>query len=112
MAEGSVVPLSGTTRRVSRYVPECIDIPKEAKDISCRLAATTITIEAPSKGVLQLAKEIRPRPFEVGGQGTTTLPGISQNCDKSLTREDKVEAVSGKAHETHGAASTKPPRKS
>jgi len=100
MGQRSVVPLSGTTRRVNDYVPECIDIPKEAKDISCPLAATRITIEAPSKGVLKPAKEIRPWPFEVGGQGMTTLPGISQSCDKPLTREDKVEAVSGKAHET------------
>ena len=105
MAERSVVPLSGTTRRVND-VSKCIDIPKEAKNISCPLAATRITIKAPSKSILQLAKEMRPRPFEVGGQGTTTLPGISQSCAKSLTREDKVEAVSGKAHETHGAAST------
>lgn len=100
MAEGSVVPLSGTTRRVNDDVPECIDIPKEAKDISCRLVPTRTTIEAPSKGVLQLAKEIRPWAFEVNAQGTPTLPGISQSCAKSLTREDKVEAVSGKAHET------------
>ena len=97
MAEGSVVPLSGTTRRVNDYLPECIDIPKEAKDISCPLAATRTTIEAQSKGVLQLAKEMRPLPFEVKAQGTTTVLGISQSCAESLTREDKVEAVSGKS---------------
>jgi uncharacterized protein YqgV (UPF0045/DUF77 family) len=89
MAEASVVPLSGTTHSVNDYVPECIDIPKEASDISCRLAPTRTTIEAQSKGVLQLAKEIGPRPFEVGKQGTTTLPGISQSCDKPLTRGAK-----------------------
>jgi len=89
MAEGSVVPLSRTTRRVNDSVPKCIDIPKEAKNISCPLAATRITIKAQSKSVLQLAKEMRPWPFEVKAQGTTTVPGISQCCDKPLTRGAK-----------------------
>ena len=89
MAEGSVVPLSGTTRRVSHYVAKRIDILNEAKGISCRLAPRRTTIEAPSKGVLQLAKEIRLWAFEVGGLGTTTLPGISQSCDNPLMRGPK-----------------------
>ncbi len=88
MAERSVVPLSGTTRRVND-VSKCIDIPKEAKNISCPLAATRITIKAPSKSILQLAKEMRPLPFEVKAQGTTTVLGISQSCDKPLTRGAK-----------------------
>ena len=89
MGQRSVVPLSGTTRRVNDDVSKWIDIPKEDNDIFCRLVPTRTTIEAPSKGALKLTKEMRPWPFEVGGQGMTTLPGISQSCDKPLTRGAK-----------------------
>ncbi|TET42962.1 MAG: hypothetical protein E3J66_02630 [Dehalococcoidia bacterium] len=57
MAEVSVVPLSRTTRSVGDHVAKCPLIPKQAKDIPCQLTLITTTIEAPSKGVLNLAKK-------------------------------------------------------
>ncbi len=93
IAEIHVIPV-GTTASLSRYIAACIDIVKQAQDISYQITAMGTIIQGPIGRVLELAQKMHEVPFAMGAKRVVTSINIDDRRDKAITIDSKVKAVS------------------
>jgi len=94
VAEIHIIPLGTPTTSLSRYVAACIDIVRQAKDISYQITAMATIIQGPLPRVLELAQKMHEVPFTMGVKRVLTTISIDDRRDKLITIESKVKAVS------------------
>ena len=94
IARIEIVPLGTQTASLSRYVARCLDVVKQAPDISYQLTAMGTIIQAPLERLLDLAQRMHEVPFTMGAQRVLTTITIDDRRDKPATIESKVKAVS------------------
>lgn len=94
IAEIDIIPLGTATTSLSRYITACLDIVKQAQDISYQLTAMGTIIQGPLERVLELAREMHEVPFTMGAKRTVTTITIDDRRDKPITIEGKVKAIS------------------
>ena len=93
IAELHIIPLGTATTSLSRYIAACLDIVKQAQDISYQLTAMGTIIQGPLERVLELAQKMHEVPFTLGAKRVVTIINIDDRRDKSATIESKVKAV-------------------
>ena len=93
IAEINIIPLGTATPTVSHYIAKCIDIVKEAPDISYQLTAMGTIIQGPLKQILELAQQMHEVPFTMGAKRVVTTIKIDDRRDKPATMESKVKEV-------------------
>ncbi len=93
IAEISVTPLGTASAGLSQYVAACVDILKQAPEVSYQLTAMGTIIQGPLERVLELAGKMHQAPFAQGAQRVVTTIKIDDRRDKPLTIEGKVQAV-------------------
>lgn len=93
IAELRVIPLGTATPSVSPYIAACVDVLKEAKDITYQVTGMGTIIEGPLARVLETAQKMHEVPFTKGAQRVVTLISIDDRRDKPATAESKVKAV-------------------
>jgi uncharacterized protein (TIGR00106 family) len=94
IADLRIIPLGTATPSVSSYIAACLDVLKEAKDISYQITGMGTIVEGPLARVLELAQKMHEVPFAKGAQRVVTLISIDDRRDKPATAESKVKAVS------------------
>jgi len=100
IAELHVVPLGTETASLSHYVAACLDILKEAEDITYQLTAMGTIVQGPLDRILELAREMHEVPFTMGAKRVATTIYIDDRRDKLITIEGKMKAVLGKNPQT------------
>lgn len=93
IAEVKITPLGTATASLSSYVAACINILKQAQDISYQLTAMGTIIQGPLERVLELVQKMHQVPFAMGDQRVSTTISIDDRRDKSITIDSKVKAV-------------------
>ena len=93
IAEVSIVPVGTATTSLSHYIAACLDIVKQAQDVSYQLTAMGTIIQGPLERVLELVQEMHQVPFALGAQRVVTSIKIDDRRDKPITIEGKVKAV-------------------
>jgi uncharacterized protein (TIGR00106 family) len=93
IAEIKIVPLGTATTSLSGYIAACIDMVKQAADISYRLTAMGTIIQGPLKPVLELAQKMHEVPFTMGAKRVVTTISIDDRRDKAATIDKKIKAV-------------------
>ena len=93
IAEISVIPLGTASASLSHYVAACVDILKQAPEVSYQLTAMGTIIQGPLERVLELAGKMHQAPFAQGAQRVVTTIKIDDRRDKPITIEGKVQAV-------------------
>ena len=93
IAEISITPLGTASTSLSHYVAACVDILKQAPEVSYQLTAMGTIIQGPLEQVLELAGKMHQAPFAQGAQRVVTTIKIDDRRDKPLTIEGKVQAV-------------------
>ncbi len=94
IAEIHVVPLGTATTSLSHYVAACLDVVKQAQDVSYQLTAMGTIIQGPLERILELAQKMHEVPFAMGAKRVATTINIDDRRDKSATIDSKVKAVS------------------
>ncbi len=94
IAEIKIAPLGTATTSLSRYVARCLDIVKQAPDVSYQLTAMGTIIQGPLELVFDLAQKMHEAPFAMGAKRVLTTITIDDRRDKLATMESKVRAVS------------------
>jgi uncharacterized protein (TIGR00106 family) len=97
VAEIHVVPLGTATTSVSHYVAACLDIIKQAQDISYQVTAMGTIIQGSLERILELAQKMHEVPFTMGAKRVATTINIDDRRDKPTTIEGKVKAVLNKS---------------
>ena len=97
IAEIRVVPLGTATTSLSHAVAACLNVVKQAEDISYQLTAMGTIIQGPLKRILELAQKMHEVPFTMGVKRVATTINIDDRRDKLATIADKVEAVLSKS---------------
>ena len=93
VAEISVAPIGTGSASLSQYVAACVDILKQAPDVSYQLTAMGTIIQGPLERVLELAGKMHQAPFAQRVERVLTTIKIDDRRDKPLTIESKVQAV-------------------
>ena len=93
IARIEIVPLGTQTASLSRYVARCLDVVKQAQDISYQLTAMGTIIQGPLERILELAQKMHEAPFAMGAKRVATTINIDDRRDKPITIEGKVKAV-------------------
>jgi len=99
IAEIHVVPLGTATTSLSHYIAACLDIVKQAQDISYQLTAMGTIIQGPLERIFELAQKMHEVPFAMGAKRVATTINIDDRRDIPATIEDKVKAVLSKSPE-------------
>jgi len=94
VVEIHVVPLGTATTSLSRYITACVDIVKQAQDISYQITAMGTIIQGSLERILELTQKMHEAPFAMGVKRVVTTINIDDRRDKPLTIEGKVKAVS------------------
>lgn len=94
IVEIAIVPLGTGTTSLSQYVARCLDVVKQAPDVSYQLTAMGTIIQGPIERVLDLAQKMHEAPFAMGAKRVLTTIKIDDRRDKLATIESKVKAVS------------------
>lgn len=94
IAEIHVVPIGTATTSLSHYIAACLDVVKQAEDISYQLTAMGTIIQAPLPRILELAQKMHQAPFAMGAKRVATTINIDDRRDKPITIAGKVKAVS------------------
>ena len=98
IAEIAIAPLGTANTSLSQYVASCLNIVKEAPDISYELTAMGTIIQGPLEQILDLAQKMHEVPFAMGAKRVLTTIKIDDRRDKLATMESKVKAVRNIAH--------------
>jgi uncharacterized protein (TIGR00106 family) len=98
IAEIAIAPLGTVGTSLSQYVASCLNIVKEAPDVSYELTAMGTIIQGPLDSVLALAQKMHEAPFAMGAKRVLTTIRIDDRRDKPATMESKVKAVRNIAH--------------
>lgn len=94
IAEIHIFPFGTATTSLSRYIAGCIDIVRQAQDITYQISAMGTIIQGPLERVLELAQKMHEVPFTMGVKRVVTSINIDDRRDKAITIESKVKAVS------------------
>ncbi len=94
IAEIAVAPLGTPTTSLSQYVASCLNVVKEAQDVSYQLTAMGTIVQGPLERILDLAQKMHEAPFAMGVKRVLTSIKIDDRRDKPATMESKVKAVS------------------
>ena len=94
IAEIAIAPLGTPTTSLSRYVASCLNVVKQAPDVSYELTAMGTIIQGPLERILDLARKMHEVPFAMGAKRVLTTLKIDDRRDKLATMESKVKAVS------------------
>lgn len=98
IAEIHVVPLGTATTSLSQYIAACLNIVKEAQDISYQLTSMGTIIQGPLERILELVQKMHEAPFAMGAKRVATTIYIDDRRDKPITINGKVKAVLNKSH--------------
>ncbi len=93
IAEIQIAPLGTPTTSLSQYVASCLNVLKQAPDVSYELTAMGTIIQGPLERVLDLAQKMHEVPFAMGAKRVLTTIKIDDRRDKLATMESKVKAV-------------------
>jgi uncharacterized protein (TIGR00106 family) len=96
IAELHVVPLGTETCSLSHYVAACLDVLKQAKDVTYQLTAMGTIVQGPLDRILELAREMHEVPFTMGARRVATTIYIDDRRDKLISIEGKIKAVLSK----------------
>ncbi len=94
IARIEIIPLGTETTSLSRYVASCLNIVKQAQDVSYQVTAMGTIIQAPLERILDLVQRMHEVPFTMGVKRVLTVITIDDRRDKAATIESKVRAVS------------------
>ena len=94
IAEIHIVPLGTATTSLSHYIAACLDVVKQAQDVSYQLSAMGTIIQGPLERILELAQKMHEVPFTMGAKRVATTIYIDDRRDKLATMESKIKAVS------------------
>lgn len=94
IAEIHVLPLGTATTSLSHYIAACLNVVKQAEDVSYQLTAMGTIIQGPLERVLELAQKMHEAPFAMGAKRVATTIYIDDRRDKPITITGKVKAVS------------------
>lgn len=97
IAEIHIVPLGTATTSLSHYIAACLDVVKEAQDISYQLTAMGTIVQGPLERILELAQKMHEAPFAMGAKRVATTIYIDDCRDKPITIDGKVKAVLNKS---------------
>jgi len=97
IAEIVVVPIGTESTEVSKYVAKCLDVVKQARDVSYVLTAMSTIIQGPLSQVLEIFEKMHEVPFEMGAKRVLTTLKIDDRRDKLATIESKVKSVTEKS---------------
>ena len=100
IADIRVLPFGTETASLSHYVAACVDILKQATDISYQITPMATMVQGPLERVLELAQEMHEVPFTMGVSRVVTNISIDDRRDKPITMESKIEAVTQKLQAT------------
>ena len=93
IAEINIIPLGTATPTVSHYIAACVNIVKQAPDVSYQLTAMGTIIQGRLERILELAQKMHEVPFAKGAKRVVTTIKIDDRRDKSITIDSKVKAV-------------------
>ncbi len=93
IAEIHIVPLGTATPSLSHYIAACLDIVKQAQDVSYQLTAMGTIIQGRLERILELAQKMHEVPFAMGAKRVATTINIDDRRDKPITIDGKVKAV-------------------
>ena len=93
IARIQIVPLGTATTSLSHYVAACLDVVKQAQDISYQITAMGTIIQGPLERILELTQKMHEVPFTMGAKRVSTSLDIDDRRDMPATIEDKVRAV-------------------
>lgn len=96
IADIRVLPFGTETASLSHYVAACVDILKQAPDISYQITPMATMVQGPLERVLELAQQMHEVPFTMGVNRVVTNISIDDRRDKPITMESKVMAVTQK----------------
>ena len=94
IAEIAIIPLGTPTTSLSQYVASCLNVVKEAQDVTYELTAMGTIIQGPLEQILELVQKMHEVPFAMGAKRVLTTIKIDDRRDKLVTIESKVKAVS------------------
>ena len=83
VAEISVVPIGVGDTGMSKFVAACLDILKEAKDLSYQLTPMCTIIEGPVDSIFEVAKKMHDIPFKKGAPRVLTTLRIDHHKELS-----------------------------
>ena len=93
IAEIHIVPLGTATPSLSHYIAACLDVVKQAQDVSYQLTAMGTIIQGRLERILELAQKMHEVPFAMGAKRVATTINIDDRRDKPITIDGKVKAV-------------------
>ena len=96
IADIRVLPFGTETASVSHYVAGCVNILKQAPDISYQVTPMATMVQGPLERILELLQEMHEVPFTMGVDRVITNISIDDRRDKHITMESKVQAVTEK----------------
>ena len=102
IADIRVLPFGTETASLSHYVAACVEIVKQAPDITYQLTPMATMVQGPLERVLELAQQMHEVPFTMGVNRVVTSISIDDRRDKPITMESKVEAVTQKLQVPQG----------
>ena len=94
IAEMVVVPIGTETPDVAKYVKSCLDVVKQAKDVTYTLTAMSTIVQGPLDRVLEIYKMMHEVPFGAGVKRVLSTLKIDDRRDRLATMESKIKAVS------------------
>ena len=94
IAEVKIAPLGTASTSLSNYIAGCLNIVKQAQDVSYQPTAMGTIIQGPLERVLDLAQEMHEIPFTMGVNRVLTSITIDDRRDKLATIDSKVKAIS------------------
>ena len=77
IAEIHIVPLGTATPSLSHYIAACLDVVKQAHDVSYQLTAMGTIIQGRLERILELAQKMHEVPFAMGAKKEWLLPSTS-----------------------------------
>jgi uncharacterized protein (TIGR00106 family) len=96
IADIRILPFGTETASLSHCVAACVNILKQAPDISYQVTAMATIVQGPLERVLELAQKMHEIPFTMGVNRVVTNISIDDRRDKRITMVSKVKAVTAK----------------
>lgn len=96
LVEITVIPLGTDSTSLSDYVAGCVQVLKQAQDVSYQLTPMGTVIEGDLPRILELVSQMHEQPFLAGAKRVSTSIRIDDRRDKAGTMANKVKAVEEK----------------
>ena len=96
IADIRILPFGTETASLSHYIASCVNVLKQAPDISYQVTAMATIVQGPLERLLELVQEMHEIPFTMGVKRVVTNISIDDRRDKPITMESKIQAVEQK----------------